>query len=69
MKIHILQHVPFEGLSSIESYMKENNHELSSTNLYQNESLPAVNDFDWLIIMGGPMGIYDDESYMYLDYN
>ncbi len=67
MKVHYIQHVPFEGLSSIESYMKKNKHELSCTQLHQGETLPSVNNFDWLIIMGGSMGIYDEENYPWLN--
>ena len=66
MKVHYLQHVAFEGLSSIEPFLKERNHELSSTHLYRGESLPNVDEFDWLIVMGGPMGIYDYDEYTWL---
>lgn len=67
MKIHYIQHVPFEGLSSIESYMKNKNHQLSSTQLYQGDSLPSIDEIDWLIVMGGPMGIYDEQIYPWLN--
>ncbi len=67
MKIHYIQHVAFEGLSSIESYMKNKGHELSSTHLYQGETLPSIDEIDWLIVMGGPMGIYDEEIYPWLN--
>jgi hypothetical protein len=53
MKIHHLQHVPFEGLGSIELVLKQKGHQLSATHLYNNQPLPSVNDIDWLIIMGG----------------
>lgn len=66
MRVHHLQHVPFEGLSSIESILKEKGHQLSATHLYDDQSLPSINDIDWLIVMGGPMGIYDEESYPWL---
>ncbi len=67
MRIHHLQHVPFEGLSSIEPVLKEKGHQLTATHLYKNEALPAVDEVDWLIVMGGPMGIYDEEQYLWLD--
>jgi len=67
MKIHYLQHVDFEGLSSIEVMLKEKGHHLSHTCLYKNETLPSISDIDWLIVMGGPMGIYDDEKYPWLE--
>lgn len=66
MRVHHLQHVPFEGLSSIESVLKEKGHQLSSTHLYDGQPLPPVNDIDWLIVMGGPMGIYDENIYPWL---
>lgn len=66
MRIHYLQHVSFEGLSSIEPVLTEKGHELSATHLYDNQPLPSLDDIDWLIIMGGPMGIYDEEEYSWL---
>lgn len=66
MKVHYLQHVAFEGLSSIEPILQKKGHQLSCTHLYKNEPLPSVDDIDWLIVMGGPMGIYDEEHYPWL---
>ena len=60
MKIHYLQHVPFEGLGCIESWAKTAGHRITATRFYLNEPLPNLNDLDWLIVMGGPMNIYDD---------
>jgi len=66
VKIHHLQHVPFEGLGSMEAVLKEKGHQLSSTHLYADQTLPSCDDFDWLIVMGGPMGVYDEEAYPWL---
>lgn len=66
MRVHHLQHVPFEGLSSIEPVLKEKGHHLTATHLYKNQSLPPISDIDWLIVMGGPMGIYDEAIYPWL---
>jgi GMP synthase-like glutamine amidotransferase len=66
MRIHHLQHVPFEGLGSIEAVLKDKGHLLSSTHLYKSHALPDVNSFDWLIIMGGPMGIYEYDQFTWL---
>ncbi|MBU1171556.1 MAG: type 1 glutamine amidotransferase [Proteobacteria bacterium] len=68
MKIHYLQHVPFEGLGSMESVLKARNHVLTRSLLYMNEPLPAIDDVDWLIVMGGPMGVRDDQAYPFLKY-
>ncbi|MDD5021217.1 MAG: type 1 glutamine amidotransferase [Endomicrobiaceae bacterium] len=66
MRIHYLQHVPFEGLGSIECELKKKGHKITSTKLYNEKITTSLKDIDWLIIMGGPMGIYDDEIYPWL---
>jgi GMP synthase-like glutamine amidotransferase len=66
MRIHHLQHVHFEGLGSIASFLNANGHMMSSTHLYNNDPLPHINDFDALIIMGGPMGVSDEQEFPYL---
>ncbi len=66
MKLHYLQHVPFEGLGSIEDWAKAKGHALSATRFYNNEPLPNVEDIDWLVVMGGPMNIYEESKYPWL---
>jgi GMP synthase (glutamine-hydrolysing) len=66
MRIHYLQHVPFEGLGCIEGWAKTAGHRIAATRFYTNDSLPEVNDIDWLIVMGGPMNIYDDAKFPWL---
>jgi len=66
MKIHYLQHVPFEDMAMIESWAKEKGHDISRTLLFEGEALPELEKFDWLVIMGGPMNIYEDEKYPWL---
>lgn len=66
MRIHHLQHVAFEGLGSMEPFLKSKGHQLTATHLYNGEALPLVEDLDLLIVMGGPMGIYDDAQYPWL---
>jgi GMP synthase-like glutamine amidotransferase len=66
LRIHYFQHVPFEGLGSIEEWAKMHNHSLSSTQLYNSSIMPAISDFDWLIIMGGPMSVHDEIQHPWL---
>ncbi|GET24796.1 type 1 glutamine amidotransferase [Prolixibacter sp. NT017] len=66
IRIHYLQHVSFEGLGCIEQWITRNHHTLTVTRFFENDELPSPSDFDMLIIMGGPMGIYDDEKYPWL---
>ncbi|WP_038247536.1 type 1 glutamine amidotransferase [Ghiorsea bivora] len=66
MRVHYIQHVAFEGLGAIQPYLQAQGHDLSVTRLYAGEHLPSVDTFDWLIAMGGPMGIYDYDEYSWL---
>ncbi|HLB72265.1 MAG: type 1 glutamine amidotransferase [Candidatus Methanoperedens sp.] len=66
MRLHSLQHEPFEGLGNIEVWAKNRGHSISRTLLYNNEELPDMGDFDWLIIMGGSMNIYEEDKYPWL---
>ena len=66
MRILHLQHVPFEGLGTMESYFIDRGHQLSSTHFYLGNPLPSVAEFDWLIVMGGPMGVYDEIEFPWL---
>lgn len=66
MNITVLQHVPFEGPASIADWAKSRGHSLSYCNLYNGEPLPSVDSFDFLLIMGGPMGVQDEVEYPWL---
>jgi GMP synthase-like glutamine amidotransferase len=66
MRIHCLQHVPFEGPAAIADWAASRGHQLSLTRLYAGEKLPGIEEFDWLLIMGGPMNIYQEQQYPWL---
>ncbi len=66
IKLHWLQHVPFEDLGIIEEWAKTQYAEISCTRLYAGEQPPSIEHLDWLVVMGGPMGIYDHEEYPWL---
>lgn len=67
MRIHYLQHVPFEDLANIELWAEERGHAISVTKLFEDHTFPETDEFDWLIIMGGPMNIYEDHKYSWLE--
>lgn len=66
MRIHYLQHIAFENPGMILTWAKENQYPVSATLLYKDERLPGQSEFDWLIVMGGPMNIYEEEQYPWL---
>lgn len=67
LKIHYFQHVPFEGLGSIHHWVEAHGFELSATFFWEKDwKLPSVDSIDWLIVMGGPMGVYEENKYSWL---
>ena len=48
MHIHHLQHVAFEGLGSMESFLLSKGHQPTACHLYKGDSLSSVTDIDWL---------------------
>ncbi|MCX6122998.1 MAG: type 1 glutamine amidotransferase [Ignavibacteriales bacterium] len=66
MNVHYFQHVPFEGLGSIELWMKAKPAKISITKFYKDITYPSIREIDWLIIMGGPMSANDEQTYPWL---
>ena len=66
MNIHYFQHVSFEGLGCIEDWVKRPGNKVTATRCYEDHKFPFVELFDVLIVMGGPMGVYDEEQYPWL---
>ncbi len=66
MRIHSLEHEPFEGLANIAAWAKKKGYNVARTLLFNNEELPDISEFAWLIIMGGSMNIYEEEKYSWL---
>jgi GMP synthase-like glutamine amidotransferase len=66
MNIHYLQHVPFENPGIILEWAFKRNYQVTCTRVYQTAIFPDMKEFDWLIIMGGPMNIYEEEQYPWL---
>jgi GMP synthase-like glutamine amidotransferase len=66
MRIHIFRHVPFEGIGSIRKWAESRAHQITTTEFYRDRNLPDIDEIDWLIIMGGPMNVYDQARYPWL---
>ncbi|MEI7908688.1 MAG: type 1 glutamine amidotransferase [Verrucomicrobiota bacterium] len=66
MRIHYLQHMGCEGIGRIANWAEERGHAVSATHLYRGEALPDDGSFDFLLIMGGPMNIYEYRNHPWL---
>ena len=57
MKIDVLQHVSFEGPGAVADWAQSRGHDLVRSAAYEG-ALPNVDALDFLVVMGGPMNIY-----------
>ena len=66
LRIHTLMHVPFEGLGCIENWIQQKGHIVTFTKLYEEIIYPTSEEYDWLIVMGGPMSVYEEDIFPWL---
>lgn len=66
MRIHCFQHVAFEGPGSIALWAEAHGYTFTTTRFYDGDTLPAENDVDLLVILGGPMSVHHENLYPWL---
>lgn len=66
MKVQVLQHVPFEGLGSIQTWLADRGAVTQWTRFFETPSLPSVQAVDFLIVLGGPMSVNDESVFPWL---
>lgn len=67
MNVHIFQHVDFEGPGIMRDWLLAKKHRLTSTYFFEEKhALPPIHEIDALIIMGGPMNVYEEAKYPWL---
>jgi len=67
MHIHYFQHNHFEDLGFIGIWAENHNITTSVTRFDLNQELPSPESFDWLVVMGGKMGVNDSDKYPWID--
>ncbi len=66
MRIHALTHVPYEGLSNVRTWADERKCEVTTSHLWEGGRFPSHEEYDFLVVMGGPMGSYDEDRFSWL---
>ncbi|WP_456440627.1 type 1 glutamine amidotransferase [Caldithrix abyssi] len=65
MRVHFLQHVPFETPGILTEALKDR-ADISFTRFFNGEALPRTSDLDLLVVMGGPMSVHDESVFSWL---
>jgi GMP synthase (glutamine-hydrolysing) len=66
MRLHYLQHISFEDPSHIAVWAGQKGFSVTGTHLYKNPRFPLIDSFDILVVMGGPMNVYEYAAYPWL---
>jgi len=66
MRIHSIEHVPFEGPANIALWAAARGHALRRCLLHAGDALPEPQDYDLLVVMGGPMSVHDELQFPWL---
>ncbi len=66
LRAHYLQHVSFEGPGSIGPWLAAQHYETTCTKFFESTHLPAPEEVDLLIVLGGPMSVNDEQVFPWL---
>lgn len=66
LRIHALFHTDYEDFNFIKKWANSQHHIMSVSRSYDNEALPELDSFDWLIVLGGPMSVHDEDKHPWL---
>ena len=66
MKFLVLQHARVEHPGSFRKFLREGGHDCIAVELDEGEALPALDGFDALWVMGGPMDVWEEDEYPWL---
>ncbi len=66
MNILIFQHVAVEHPGSFREMMASNGHIMRPIQLDEGDTIPSLDEYDVLLVMGGPMDVWEEEKYPWL---
>lgn len=66
MKLLVFQHIDCEHPGSLRQYLKEDGIKWDAIQFDQGDKIPALEDYDALWVMGGPMDVWDTDEYPWL---
>ena len=66
MKFLVLQHINIEHPGIFLKFMKEDNIKIDTVELDENEKIPNLDPYDAMIVMGGPMDTWQEETFPWL---
>ncbi|MFA6507420.1 MAG: hypothetical protein WCT14_15075 [Treponemataceae bacterium] len=66
MRVRVLLHLEHEGLGLLRNAFLSRGAKIAESNLWKGESLPELESFDFLVVMGGAMNVDEDARFPWL---
>lgn len=66
MHLLVLQHAGVEHPGSFRTFLEEDGHSWDIVELDQGETLPSIDGYDGLWVMGGPMDVWQEDQHPWL---
>jgi len=58
MRVHVVEHEPFEGAGAVLAWATERGHRVVMSRLHAGDRLPSAAGIDLLVVMGGPQSVH-----------
>lgn len=66
MSVLIIKNIANEGPGTIEEYLLSERRSCSTVDMHKGEVPPPLKDFEHVVVLGGPMAVYDMHRYPFL---
>jgi len=66
-RVLVFQHIALEHPGVFRDFLREDGIEWDAVELDEGESIPDLGDYDALWVMGGPMDVWEDDAYPWLE--
>jgi GMP synthase-like glutamine amidotransferase len=66
VRVHILEHVPFETIGSIAGWLEARGASVTRTRFYESPTLPDLAGIEMVVVMGGTLNADQDEQFPWL---
>lgn len=66
LRVHVLEHAESTPPGTVLDWLKSKGHAATIVRLWNGDSLPAIEETDWLILLGGPMNVDQVDEYPWL---
>ncbi|MEM0315659.1 MAG: type 1 glutamine amidotransferase, partial [Archaeoglobaceae archaeon] len=66
MRVLILKNSPLEGPGTLEEFLRQRSAEYKVVEVALGEKIPPLDEHEYLVVLGGPMGVYEMDKYPFL---